>query len=121
MGKIDNYEYSTNSYLQKGRMVDAYANAMENASSNSHGVINGMMGVGIMNMATGGTIKDIANTAFKSDTLVDSWECPNCKKIVSGNFCSNCGAKKTEVKTCKHCGNKIENDTKFCPQCGTEV
>ena len=35
--KIDNYEYSTNSFLQKGRMVDAYANAMENAASNEHG------------------------------------------------------------------------------------
>ena len=66
--KIDNYEYSTNSYLQKGKMVDAYSNAIENAASNSHGVLNGMMGVGIVNMTSGGMLKDVANKAFGHTT-----------------------------------------------------
>ena len=125
--KIDNYEYSTNSYLQKGRMVDAYANAMENAASNPDGVLNGMMGVGIMNMATDGSIMDIANKAFNHKTedntnLVESkWKCSNCGKIVEGEFCSNCGSKKSEKNFCKKCGNKIDKDAKFCSKCGNKI
>lgn len=90
--KIDNYEYSTNTMLQKARMVDSYANAVENAAQNSHGVLNGMMGVGIMNMTSGNIVKDAAQK------VVDS----------SKKFCSNCGAKVTE-------------DAKFCSNCGKEL
>lgn len=117
--KIDEYEYSTNSTLQKGRMVDAYANAVENAAKNSHGVINGMMGIGVMNMASDNTIKDVANNAFKSNN--DTWECPNCKKRASGNFCSECGYKKSEIISCPKCGEKIEKESKFCKNCGTKI
>lgn len=125
--KIDNYEYSTNSYLQKGRMVDAYSNAIENAASNSHGVVNGMMGVGIVNMTSGEVLKDVANKAFehtaeKSDNnKEDKWECPNCKKVVSGAFCCHCGAKRTEEKHCKHCGEKVEKNASFCSKCGNKI
>ena len=125
--KIDNYEYSTNSYLQKGKMVDAYSNAIENAASNSHGVLNGMMGVGIVNMTSGGMLKDVANKAFghtteKNDNnKEDKWECSNCKKVVSGHFCCHCGTKKTEVKYCKHCGAKVEEDASFCSKCGNRI
>jgi len=126
--KIDNYEYSTNSYLQKGRMVDAYANAMENAAGNSAGVLNGMMGVGIMNMATDGVIKDMANKAFnlkseenKTEENSNKWECENCKKTVEGEFCSNCGAKRPDNCYCKNCGNKLEKDAKFCSKCGNKI
>ena len=123
--KIDNYEYSTNSYLQKGRMVDAYANAMEGAASNSHGVLNGMMGVGIMNMTTDGVMKNMANQAFntKSEHIEKNteWECPNCKQTVEGEFCSNCGTKKPNKIFCKECGNKLEKDAKFCSNCGSRI
>ena len=89
--KIDDYEHSTNTMLQKARMVEAYANALENAAGNSHGVLNGMMGVGIMNMSTGNVVKDAA------------------EKVVNDNkFCSNCG-------------NKVEKDAKFCSKCGKEL
>ena len=125
--KIDNYEYSTNSYLQKGRMIDSYANAMENAARNQHGVLNGMMGVGIMNMATDGVIKDMANNAFnhksaetKSEQKTDKWECTNCKQVCDGEFCSKCGTKKPDNIYCKKCGNKLEKDSNFCPKCGTQ-
>ena len=32
--KIDNYELSSNAYMQQGKMVDAYSEAMKNAASN---------------------------------------------------------------------------------------
>ena len=125
--KIDNYEYSTNSYLQKGRMVDAYSNAIENAASNSHGVLNGMMGVGIVNMTSDGMLKDVANKAFghtsenSDNNKDDKWECSNCKKVVSGAFCCHCGAKRIEERHCKHCGEKAEENASFCSKCGNKI
>jgi len=123
--KIDNYEYSTNSHLQKGRMVDAYSNAIEYAASNDEGVLNGMMGIGIMNMSTDGVLKDMANKAFnlKSDetSLDNNWECPNCKELVEGEFCSNCGTKKADKNFCKNCGNKVESTANFCSKCGNKL
>ena len=90
--KIDNYEYSTNTMLQKAKMVDAYANAVENAAKNSHGVLNGMMGVGIMNMTSGNLVKETAEKVVKG----------------SNKFCSNCGEKLEEnAKFCSNCGEKI--------------
>lgn len=124
--KIDNYEYSTNSFLQKGTMVDAYANAIQNAARNSGGVLNGMMGIGIMNMTTDGTIKDVANKAFghtsKEETInSEEWECSNCKKIVKGDFCSHCGTKKAKSSYCSSCGQKLDENAKFCSKCGNEI
>lgn len=125
--KIDNYEYSTNSYLQKGRMVDAYSNAIENAASNSQGALNGMMGVGIVNMTSDGILKDAANKAFghtsenSDNNKDDKWECSNCKKVVSGAFCCHCGAKRIEEKHCKHCGEKAQENAKFCSKCGNKI
>ena len=125
--KIDNYEYSTNSFLQKGRMVDAYANAIENAASNSSGVLEGMMGIGVMNMTTGGTLKDLANTAFghtaQQSTANNSskWECFNCNAMNDGEFCANCGTKKVDQKFCENCGGKISNNAKFCSKCGKKI
>lgn len=130
--KIDKYEYSTSSQLQKARMVEAYANAMENAASNDAGVLNGMIGVGIMNFATDGVMKDMANKAFNHSSNTnntsnpsentDKWECPNCKKMVEGKFCSNCGTRKPEGKQfCKNCGHELEINTNFCSNCGQKV
>ena len=126
--KIDNYEYNTNSFMQKGRMVDAYANAMENAASNSSGVLDGMIGIGMMNMSTDGIMKEMANKAFshsngqKINTNVSSkWECSNCKQENEGTFCSNCGTKKTESSFCSNCGEKVEQNAKFCSECGNKI
>lgn len=125
--KIDNYEYSTNTYLQKGKMVDAYSSAVEKAASNPSGVLGGMMGVGVLNMTSDGIIKDIANKAFgHNNEVVDNnqenkWECPNCKEKVEGDFCSHCGTKRPEEKYCKHCGEKVQKDAKFCSKCGKEI
>jgi len=90
--KIDNYEHSTNTMLQKARMVEAYANALENAASNSAGALNGMVGVGVMNMSTGNTVRDVANSVVSQEN----------------KFCSNCG-------------NKLEKDAKYCSKCGKQL
>lgn len=125
--KIDNYEYSSSSHLQKTRMVDAYANAIEMAAGNSRGVLNGMMGIGIMNMNTNDMIKETATSVFNSNKEDNKkeqamvWECPNCKKEVKGEFCSSCGTKKPEKKFCIECGNELDVNAKFCSKCGKEI
>ncbi len=64
--KINDYELSSNSYMQQGRMTNAYANAVENAAQNANGVANGFMGIGMMNMMSGGMIGGSANSAWQN-------------------------------------------------------
>ena len=52
--KIDDYELSSNANMQQGRLVGAYANAVQDAANNANGAVNGFMGIGMMNMASGG-------------------------------------------------------------------
>ena len=126
--KIDRYEYNVDSFAQKGRMVEAYANALENAASNSSGVLDGMIGIGMMNMSSDGIMKGMANKAFthtNEQTVANNnsskWECSNCNKENEGAFCSNCGTKKPESSFCSNCGEKLEENAKFCSKCGNKI
>lgn len=129
--KIDNYEIGGDQYQAQGTMTGAYAQAIQDAANNANGATNGFMGIGMVNMATGGFGMQNQNVSQmtpnpsmateQSSVKQDTWECPNCKKQVSGKFCSDCGAKKPEKIKCVNCGNEIENTQKFCPECGTKV
>ena len=47
----------------------------------------------------------------------DSWKCPQCETIVTGNFCNNCGEKKpSEEWECPNCGQIVTGN--FCSNCG---
>lgn len=148
--KIDEYELSSNSYMQQGRMTGAYANAVEDAAKNANGAANGFMGIGMMNMATGGmtgaaatgpwnantknsTIdlsqqeekkaEENATAQTQEETKADGWKC-ECGNVnpAEAKFCNNCGkAKPSEKKICPNC--KAENDinNKFCNNCGTAL
>lgn len=130
--KINNYELSSNAYIQQGTMVGAYAQSMKDAANNPNGATNGFVGVGMANMASGGMMGGAAtspwqnatpaqNNSTNNTTTTETWECPNCKKQVNGNFCPDCGAKKPEKAFCPNCGKKVDKDTKFCPDCGTKL
>lgn len=139
--KIDNYEFSSNAYLQQGKMVDAYSEAIKSAAANESGVMDGFMGVGIMNMSTGNIMGNAVsnqwqNTAKSSMDLskeqqpkeetakpeevatTATWKC-DCGAENVGNFCCNCG--KPKAKFCKKCNTKIEDGAKFCSNCGEKV
>lgn len=60
-----------------------------------------------------------AAQAAQAAPAPDSWTCPKCGKVSTGNFCSNCGtAKPADTKwICPKCGR--ENDGNFCANCGT--
>lgn len=128
--KINNYELSSNAYIQQGTMVGAYAQSMKDAANNPNGATNGFVGVGMANMASGGMMGGATTSPWQNatpaqnnaaTTTTETWECPNCKKQVNGNFCPDCGAKKPEKAFCPNCGKKVDKDTKFCPDCGTKL
>lgn len=92
--KIDEYEHNSNSMMQQGRVLDV----MEKAASNANGAANGFMGVGMMNMASGGMNTAVMQNAFNSNQTSqqansESKFCPNCGTAVNGKFCTNCGTK----------------------------
>lgn len=149
--KIDNYELSSNSFMQQGTLTGAYANAVQDAAKNEGGAMNGFMGVGMMNMASGGMMGGVAQAPFnsqqnnsfqqmsdpfaKNNNSVNSGTnttesngrvCSNCGNEVTGKFCTNCGTKYEEViqeeAKVKHCPNcGVEATGKFCTECGTQI
>lgn len=132
--KIDDYELSSNSYMQQGRMVGAYSNAVENAAKNENGAANGFMGIGMMNMSTNGMMQNAANGPWNQNTdaskmdlsgngeKAENWTC-ECGHVNSADskFCSECGKAKTSKKVCPKC--KMPNDAgnKFCNNCGEQL
>lgn len=139
--KIDNYELSSNSFMQQGTLTGAYANAVQDAAKNEGGAMNGFMGVGMVNMASGGMMGGVAQSPFNGQTnnsfqqmsdpfaksnnmqsttagvaeqVVDSKRhCSNCGTEVTGKFCTNCGTKYEEVIPEESKSNK-------CPKCGLD-
>jgi membrane protease subunit (stomatin/prohibitin family) len=67
--KIDNYELSANSFMQKGTLTGAYAQAVQDAANNQAGALNGMMGVGMVNVAAGGMMQGVANPQTPGTTI----------------------------------------------------
>ena len=149
--KIDDYELSSNAHMQQGRLVDAYAEAIQNAASNKSGTMNGFMGIGMMNMATNGMMGGVATNPWQNtkNSQIDlSKENQNseedvmkkeeakdesskveqneewkceCGNVNKGKFCSNCGKPKSNKKKCTKCGAENEATDKFCSECGTKL
>ena len=141
--KIDNYELSSNSFMQQGTMVGAYSNAVQDAANNPNGAVNGFMGVGMMNMASGGMVGGAAQGAFQNQGVsaaspidpfakpegavavaaasapaVEGTPCPKCGTPITGKFCTECGTPKDGAAPAEE--PKAEAANK-CPECGAEV
>ncbi len=126
MKKINQMEdaatMGSNPFMMAGRMTDAQANAMEAAANNEAGAMTGFMGMGMaMNQNGGFNAAQMYNTgvqqmAQQQTAPVNGWKCA-CGATASGNFCTECGAKKPadEGWTCS-CG--AVNKGKFCSNCG---
>ena len=113
--KIDDYELSSNSFMQQGKLVGSYGRAVEDAANNEAGAVNGMMGVGMVGMASGGVMGAATQGAFQNQGATanidpyaqgaaagvvttptqegDKKFCPKCGTENTGNFCTKCGEK----------------------------
>jgi membrane protease subunit (stomatin/prohibitin family) len=138
--KIDNYELSSNSFMQQGTLVGSYSNAVQDAANNANGAASGMFGVGMMNMASGGMMSGTSQGVFAAQGTTaaqpidpfaktsEGVKCPKCGTLITGKFCPECGEPrpepvkeetKKEEKKCPKCGAVVTG--KFCTECGTEV
>ncbi len=135
--KIDKYELSSNAHMQQGKLVEAYANAVEEAAQNSSGAMNGFMGIGMMNMASNGIVGSAAVGPWQNNTANsniqqaqniqnmetmqgESWKC-ECGIVNDGKFCVNCGKPKNNKKECPKCKTLNELTDKFCSECGEKL
>lgn len=132
---INNYILSANSDMQQGTLTGAYAEAIKNAANNSNGAANGFMGIGMMNMASGGAfggaIQNSTNQAQSEERDIsepkievnkeDKWVCSTCGKENRGNFCIKCGTPSPKGKKCNKCGERVSDDAAFCPKCGEKI
>ena len=139
--KIDNYELSSNSFMQQGTLVGSYANAVQDAANNANGAANGMFGVGMMNMASGGMIGGTAQGAFAGQGTtaaepVDPFaktaavatigaqegvKCPKCGTLITGKFCPECGEPRPVEKKEEKKASKEAKEEKKCSKCGAVV
>lgn len=135
--KIDEYELSSNSYMQQGKMVDAYSEAIKSAAKNQTGSMNGFMGIGMMNMATGNSVNNAVAGAWqntqnsridlnekeekqeeqKESNIKEEGEPEIESKEEKTQWECECGNKNNQGKFCSNCGKPKINK---CPKCGNE-
>ena len=135
--KINDYELSSNTYMQQGRMTEAYANAVENAAKNANGAANGFMGIGMVNMTSGGMVGGVANNVWQDqggntqdyDPYAKKNNSTNVEKQVSNtNEEDSLSVQSEEVEQEQNTNQEINNDVnndisgsityKMCKKCG---
>lgn len=116
-------------------LVNAQADAMREAASNSAGAMTGFMGMGMAMNASGGAnaqnlfamgqqqaaqqpAQQASSAAVPEATPAGSWVC-SCGTTATGKFCPECGSPKPAADgwTCS-CGEL--NKGKFCQNCGAK-
>lgn len=110
--KIDNYELSSNSFMQQGTLVGSYGRAVQDAANNPNGAGTGFMGVGMMNMASGGMIGAATTGAFQNKGVTAQDIGAGAVSNPEGNgdvpnFCPKCGTATNGANFCSKCGNKL--------------
>lgn len=110
-----------NPNMAAAKMVDAQAEAMKAAASNSGGAMVGFMGMNMAQQAGGLNANQLFQMGAQTQPqqaapAADTWTCA-CGKVNEGKFCTECGAKRIEGWACA-CGSV--NKGKFCPECGAK-
>lgn len=139
--------YAMNPEMQGARANAAASEAIKTAAGNENGAMTGFMGMGMLNQGGamfGANISSQSQEHSKMDSMnvvgggavepknifedenptEEGVKCPNCGAIITGNFCTECGTKKPEEpqeKFCPSCGNKVDENAKFCMNCGEKL
>ena len=111
--KITEYEHNSNAYMQQGRVL----NVMEKAAENANGAAAGFMGLGMMNMTTGGATGGVMQGATQGAFSQEALENSRVKETENNEENSKSGS----PKFCPECGTKLTPEAKFCPECGKKL
>jgi len=114
--------------LAGGYQTTGFTDAAMNAANNPNGAVNAFMGMGMAGnmMANSAQLfqqgmqqqQYQAQTAAQPAPVADGWMC-DCGTTATGNFCPNCGNKKTAPASGWKCACGAENAGNFCSNCGT--
>lgn len=136
--KIDDYELSSNAYMQQGKMVSAYSEAVKSAAENSGGAMNGFMGIGMMNMNTGNVVggavsgpwnntenskMDLSKQEETVENKVEETKTEEpavteeVKEAVSNKWTCDCGSE-NEGNFCTNCGSP---KPRICKKCNNKL
>ncbi len=102
-------------------LVGAKADALKAAASNANGSMAGFMGMGMANNIAGADAQGFYAMAAEKQAAApaaNTWKC-SCGATVSGNFCTECGAKKPNADGWA-CSCGTVNKGKFCSNCGAK-
>ena len=116
-------------------LVEAQAQAMQNAASNPNGAAMGLFGMGMTQQMGGMNAQGLFNMAQQNQAqqapqmasvpagsvapAADSWKC-ECGETNTGKFCASCGKAKPVVLTPDGwtCDCGAVNKGRFCSNCG---
>ena len=110
--------------MQQGTLVGSYGRAVQDAANNEGGAVNAFMGMGMMNMASGGVMGGAATGPFQNQGTTAGVQVDPFAKGGENTQAPQVAVEAKEApaegaKFCTNCGNQV--DGKFCSKCGTEV
>ena len=114
-------------------LVEAQAQAMQNAASNPNGAAMGLFGMGMAQQAGGMNAQNLfamgqqqqmqqaqqQNVQPAMNSAAGSWTC-SCGTVNTSKFCQNCGTPKPAEENGWTCSCGTVNQGKFCQNCGAK-
>ena len=128
--EFEDRAWNTNPTNAAATLVEAQAQAMQNAASNPNGAAMGLFGMGMANQAGGMNAQSLFSMGAQQGAVgattapgaggtapADGWKC-ECGTTNTGKFCNNCGKPKPAPANSWKCECGSENTGKFCANCG---